>query len=160
MKKILKKDNSNNEEKIMILKSLFNNASISLTDLKPPEAMIDIEKFNASKFLKLINFKIKKMNIVNKIYIKKTFSDCFKYSASLNDKKFVNDFFKLLSKIFINNIIEKRKYKPPIHCEDDLHKINVGSKYLIFLNEENPVPVKPEIASKKELINVTCKLLK
>ena len=144
----------------MILKSLFNNASISLTDLKPPEAMIDIEKFNASKFLKLINFKIKKMNIVNKIYIKKTFSDCFKYSASLNDKKFVNDFFKLLSKIFINNIIEKRKYKPPIHCDVDLQIIKLGSKYLISPNIENPVEVKPEIDSNKLSKKETLYMLK
>ena len=63
--------------------------------------------------------------------------------------------------MFENNIIKKnKKNNPPIHWDDDLHKIRVGSKYLIFLKEENPVPVKPEIASKKELMNVTCKVLK
>ena len=60
-----------------------------------------------------------------------------------------------------NNKIKKtKKYKPPIHCVDDLQSINVGSKYFIFLKIEKPVPVKPEIASKKALINVTWKLLR
>ena len=53
-----------------------------------------------------------------------------------------------------------RKYNPPIHWDEDLHKINVGSRYLIFLNVENPVPVKPEIDSKKEFKKVTWLLLK
>ena len=59
-----------------------------------------------------------------------------------------------------NRIKNSKKYRPPIHCEDDLQRIRVGSRYFIFLKVENPVPVKPETASKKELVNVTCKLLK
>ena len=47
-----------------------------------------------------------------------------------------------------------RKYKPPIHCEDDLHNIRVGSKYLIFPNIEKPVEVIPEKLSNKESIRV------
>ena len=48
-------------------------------------------------------------------------------------------------------IIKKnKKNKPPIHCEDDLQSIKVGSKYLIFLKIEKPVPVKPDIDSKIE----------
>ena len=53
----------------------------------------------------------------------------------------------LFEKIIIKNII---KYKPPIHWEEDLHNIKVGSKYLIFSNIENPVEVIPEKLSKTE----------
>ena len=63
----------------------------------------------------------------------------------------------LLEKNKTKNI---RKYRPPIHCEDDLHKIKVGSKYFIFLNIEKPVPVRPEIDSKYALIIFTFKLLR
>ena len=38
-----------------------------------------------------------------------------KVSDTLNDKKFVKDFFKLLSKISISKIIENKKYNPPTH---------------------------------------------
>ena len=55
-----------------------------------------------------------------------------------------------------NNKIKKiKKNRPPIHCEDDLQRINVGSKYFILLNVEKPVLVKPEIASNKALMKVT-----
>ena len=53
------------------------------------------------------------------------------------------------------SIIKIKKYSPPIHWDDDLHNINVGSKYFIFSKIEKPVPVSPDIDSKKELINVT-----
>ena len=63
--------------------------------------------------------------------------------------------------LFENNIIRNiRKNKPPIHWEDDLHKIRVGSRYFIFLIVENPLPVKPDTDSKIALRNVTWKLLK
>ena len=53
-------------------------------------------------------------------------------------------------------IIKKnRKNNPPIHCEEDLQRIRVGSKYLIFLKTEKPVPVRPEIDSKTEFKKVT-----
>tara|TARA_B100001121_G_C18391625_1_gene481047 strand:- start:426 stop:617 length:192 start_codon:yes stop_codon:yes gene_type:complete len=62
--------------------------------------------------------------------------------------------------LFENNSIRKnKKYKPPIHWVEDLHSIKVGSKYFIFLKTEKPVPVKPDIASKKALIKVSWKLL-
>ena len=61
-----------------------------------------------------------------------------------------------LNFLFENNIIIKiRKKRPPIHCVEDLHIIKVGSKYLIFLKIEKPVPVSPDTASKIALINVT-----
>ena len=46
---------------------------------------------------------------VNKIYKINILDDCFKVSDVLNVKKFVKDFFKLLSKISINKIIENKK---------------------------------------------------
>ena len=48
----------------------------------------------------------------------------------------------------INKSNEKRKYKPPIHCDVDLHKIKLLSICLILSKIVNPVDVKPEIASK------------
>ena len=61
-----------------------------------------------------------------------------------------------LNCLFENMRIKKnKKYSPPIHCDEDLHKIRVGSRYLIFLKIEKPVPVNPDIASNNELINVT-----
>ena len=81
--------------------------------------------------------------------------DCLRISEELNEKKLVIDFFKLSSKISIKIIIENKKYKPPIHCEEDLHRIRVGSKYFIFLKVEKPVPVKPDIDSIKAFSKVT-----
>ena len=50
---------------------------------------------------------------------------------------------------------KKIKKNPPIHCEEDLQRIKVGSRYFISLKIENPVPVNPEIDSNKEFKNVT-----
>ena len=67
-------------------------------------------------------------------------------------KSFILKLNCLLEKMIIK---KNKKYKPPIHCDEDLHSINVGSKYFIFLKIEKPVPVIPEIASNREFINVT-----
>tara|TARA_B100000686_G_C16098858_1_gene622216 strand:- start:201 stop:506 length:306 start_codon:yes stop_codon:yes gene_type:complete len=91
----------------------------------PPEEIMVKEKLNASKVLRSITFKIIKITNVKNEYNIKTLNDCFKVSEVLNDKKSVNEFFKLLSKTSINNIIEKRKYSPPIHCDVDLHNIRL-----------------------------------
>ena len=48
-----------------------------------------------------------------------------------------------------------KKNNPPTHCDEDLQRINVGSKYFIFLKIEKPVPVNPEIDSNIEFNNVT-----
>ena len=48
---------------------------------------------------------------------------------------------------------KNKKNNPPIHCDEDLQSINVGSKYFIFLKDEKPVPVRPEIDSKKAFIH-------
>tara|TARA_B110001452_G_scaffold222717_1_gene195691 strand:+ start:172 stop:456 length:285 start_codon:yes stop_codon:yes gene_type:complete len=82
---------------------------------KPPEEIILIAKFKELKDLILSKFKI--MNIKNVIveYNKKILNDCFNISVLLKDMKLVSDFLKLLSNISINNIIENKKYSPPIH---------------------------------------------
>ena len=120
----------------------------SLTGRKPPDEIKVIDKLNDIKVLKSNILKIINNKKVNKIYRIKIFNDCFKVSDLLNDKKLVNDFFKLLSKISSNIIIEKRKYKPPIHCDDDLHNIKLSSKCFILSKIVKPVDVKPDIASK------------
>ncbi len=74
--------------------------------------------------------------------------NCLKISDELKDKKFVIVFFKLSSNISINKSMEKRKYNPPIHCEDDLQIIILSSRCFIFSKIVNPVEVKPEIDSK------------
>ena len=51
--------------------------------------------------------------------------NCFTTSCELKERKLLKDFFKLLSKMSMSKIIENKKYKPPIHCEVDLHKIKL-----------------------------------
>tara|TARA_B100000787_G_scaffold103380_1_gene76535 strand:- start:350 stop:640 length:291 start_codon:yes stop_codon:yes gene_type:complete len=96
-----------------------------LVGRKPPEEIIVIAKLSELKVLILNIFKIINMDKVIKLYKINIFNDCFNVSALLKDIKFVRDFLKLLSKISINKIIENKKYKPPIHCDDDLHKIRL-----------------------------------
>ena len=121
---------------------------------KPPEEITVIAKFNELKVLILSKFNIKKIKSVKKEYNEKILKDCFKVSALLNDIKFVRDFLKLLSKISINNIIENKKYSPPIHWDEDLQIIKLWSIFLIFSKIVNPVEVNPDMASKYELIKV------
>ena len=123
------------------------------TGKKPPDEINVIARLNESKTLKSRIFKITKIPNVNIIYKINIFDDCFKVSDVLNDKKLVKDFFKLLSKISINKIIENKKYSPPIHWDDDLHIIKLSSKCLTLSKTLNPVDVKPEIDSKYESKN-------
>ena len=123
------------------------------TGKKPPDEINVIDRLNESKILKSRIFKMTKIANVNKIYKINIFEDCFKVSDTLNDKKFVKDFFKLLSKISINKIIENKKYKPPTHWDEDLHNIKLSSKCLTLSKTLNPVDVKPEIDSKYESKN-------
>ena len=114
----------------------------------PPEEIKVIDRLNESKDLKSNTFKIMNTKKVSDMYKINIFNDCFRASDLLNDKKFVNDFFKLLSKISINKTIENRKYKPPSHWEEDLHKIKLSSRCLILSKIVKPVDVNPEIDSK------------
>ena len=127
---------------------VFTMVDKLLTGKKPPDEINVIAKLNESKSLKSKIFKIKKIPNVNNIYKTNIFDDCFNVSAVLKDKKFVKDFFKLLSKMLINKIIENKKYKPPSHWDEDLHNIKLWSICLILSKILNPVDVKPEIDSK------------
>ena len=120
----------------------------------PPEEINVIDKLNELKDLIPDILSNKKIQKVRTEYNISTLEDCFKVSIVLNDKKLVKFFFKLTSKISISRIIENKKYKPPIHWEDDLQIIKLSSKCLIFSKIENPVEVTPEKLSNKESIKV------
>ena len=104
-----------NLEKIISLMLVFKMLDKLFTGKKPPDEISVMDKLNESKILKSRKFRITKIKNVNKVYKINIFDDCFKVSEVLNDKKFVKDFFKLLSKMLINKIMENKKYKPPIH---------------------------------------------
>ena len=115
LKKILKKDTSIVNEKTISLVFVLMIEDKLLTGIKPPDEINVIAKLNESKDLRSKIFKITNIKNVNKVQRINILDDCFKVSDVLKDKKLVKDFFKLLSKISINNIIENKKYKPPIH---------------------------------------------
>ena len=115
---------------------------------KPPEEIIVIAKLKELNDLKSKIFNIIKITSVKKVYKINIFADCFKVSDVLNDKRLVNGFFRLISKISIKSIIENKKYKPPIHCEEDLQIIKLSSRCFMFSKIEKPVEVNPETASK------------
>ena len=69
-----------------------------------------------------------------------------------NVRSFILKLNCLLEKIIIKKI---KKYNPPIHWDEDLQIIKVGSRYFIFSKIENPVPVSPDTDSKNEFNNVT-----
>ena len=115
LKKILKKETSIVNEKTISLVFVLMIEDKLLTGIKPPDEINVIDKLNESKDLRSKIFKIANIKNVNKIQRINILDDCFKVSDVLKDKKLVKDFFKLLSKISINNIIENKKYKPPIH---------------------------------------------
>ena len=54
----------------------------------------------------------------------------------------------------IKKIIENKKYRPPIHWIEDLHKIKPWSICLILSNIVKPVDVNPETDSNNEFKNV------
>ena len=115
LKKILKKETSIVNEKTISLVFVLMIEDKLLTGIKPPDEINVIAKLNESKDLRSKVFKITNIKNVNKVQRINILDDCFKVSDVLKDKKLVKDFFKLLSKISINNIIENKKYKPPIH---------------------------------------------
>ena len=115
LKKILKKETSIVNEKTISLVFVLMIEDKLLTGIKPPDEINVIAKLNESKDLRSKIFKITNIKNVNKVQRINILDDCFKVSDVLKDKKLVKDFFKLLSKISINNIIENKKYKPPIH---------------------------------------------
>ena len=106
------------------------------------------ERFNITKITKLVN------EYAIKIFKTRFFIlfEEFKLPSPENVSSVILKLNFLLEKIKMRN---KKKYKPPIHWEEERHKTNVGSKYLIFSKIEKPVPVKPDIDSKIEFKNVT-----
>jgi hypothetical protein len=96
-----------------------------LVGKKPPEDTKVIDKLNELKFLKSNNLSIKNIITVKKKYKISILKDCLKVSDILNERKLVSDFLMFSSKTSINKIIENKKYRPPIHCDDDLHKIKL-----------------------------------
>ena len=129
---------------------VFTTIERSFKGRNPPDEIKDIDKLKESKVLKSNILRIINIITVSKEYRISILKVCLKVSDILKDKKFVRDFFIFSSNISINKINENKKYKPPIHCDDDLHKIKVGSKYFMDFNVVNPVPVKPEMDSKNE----------
>ena len=132
----------------------------SFTGKNPPEEINVNARFRESNDLIEIEFKTTKISNVRPEYNKKILTACLKISELLNEIKFVKVFLKLSSYMSIKKIIENKKYNPPIHWIDDLHKIKPWSICLIFSNIVNPVEVKPDIDSKKEFKNVKLYILK
>ena len=123
-------------------------SEILLAGTKPPDEIMDIDRFNESKDRN--PNKLSNINIINvkKKYKIKIFKNCFFISYIFID---INDEIKLfnfISKTSITNIRENKKWRPPNHWEVDLHKIILSSKILISLNIVNPVEVNPDIDSK------------
>ena len=151
---MLKNEKSISIDIIIIWEFSFKINDKSLTGRKPPEDINVKAKFKESNVLIEKILRIIKIISVKKEYNKKILIACLNTSELLNEIKFVNVFLKFSSYISIKKIIEKRKYNPPIHWIDDLHKIKLWSICLIFSKILNPVEVNPEIDSKKEFKNV------
>ena len=126
----------------------------SLNGKNPPDDIIVIDRLSELKDLISSKFNIRKIDIVITEYKVKIFTVCFNTSELLNDRKFVRDFFKLSSYISIKKIIENKKYNPPIHWIEDLHKIKPWSICLMFSKIVKPVEVNPETDSNIEFKKV------
>ncbi len=83
---MLKYENNNNREKIIIWVLFFKIFESSLVGKNPPDEIIVNAKFKESKLLIEIRFKITKIIKVKPEYNKKILIDCFKISELLNDK--------------------------------------------------------------------------
>ena len=129
---------------------VFTTIERSFKGRNPPDEIKDIDKLKESKVLKSNILRIINIITVSNEYKISILKVCLKVSDILKDKKFVRDFFILSSNISINKINENKKYKPPTHCDDDLHKIKLSSKCFMLSNILKPVDVNPDIDSKYE----------
>lgn len=129
---------------------VFTAIERSFKGRNPPDEIKDIDKLKESKVLKSNILRIINIITVSNEYRISILKVCLKVSDILKDKKFVRDFFILSSNISINKINENKKYKPPNHCDDDLHKIKLSSKCFMLSNILKPVDVNPDIDSKYE----------
>ena len=137
---------------------VFTAIERSFKGRNPPDEIKDIDKLKESKVLKSNILRIINIITVSNEYKISILKVCLKVSDILKDKKFVRDFFIFSSNISINKINENKKYKPPTHWDDDLHKIKLSSKCFMLLNMLKPVDVNPDIdskyASKKEMLYI------
>ena len=139
---------------------VFTAIERSFKGRNPPDEIKDIDKLKESKVLKSNILRIINIITVSNEYRISILKVCLKVSDILKDKKFVRDFFIFSSNISINKINENKKYKPPIHCDDDLHKIKLSSKCFMLSNILKPVDVNPDIDSKYESKNEILYMLK
>tara|TARA_B100000945_G_scaffold221415_1_gene178832 strand:- start:249 stop:674 length:426 start_codon:yes stop_codon:yes gene_type:complete len=139
---------------------VFTTIERSFKGRNPPDEIKDIDKLKESKVLKSNILRIINIITVSNEYRISILKVCLKVSDILKDKKFVRDFFIFSSNISINKINENKKYKPPIHCDDDLHKIKLSSKCFMLSNILKPVDVNPDIDSKYESKNEILYMLK
>ena len=139
---------------------VFTAIERSFKGRNPPDEIKDIDKLKESKVLKSNILRIINIITVSNEYRISILKVCLKVSDILKDKKFVRDFFIFSSNISINKINENKKYKPPTHCDDDLHKIKLSSKCFMLSNILKPVDVNPDIDSKYESKNEILYMLK
>ena len=83
---MLKYENNNSKEKMIIWVLFFKIFESSLVGKNPPDEIIVKAKFNESKLRTEIRFKIINIKSVNPEYNKKILIDCFKISELLKDK--------------------------------------------------------------------------
>ena len=83
---MLKYENNNKNENIIIWVLFFNIFDSSFVGKKPPDEIIVNAKFNELKLLIEIRFKIIKIIIVKPEYSKRILVDCFNISELLKDK--------------------------------------------------------------------------
>ena len=137
---------------------MFTIIERSFVGRNPPDETNDIDKLKELKVLKSNILRIINIMTVSNEYKINILKVCLKVSDILKDKKFVKDFFIFSSNISINKINENKKYKPPTHWDDDLHKIKLSSKCFMLSNMVKPVDVNPDIdskyASKKEMLYI------
>ena len=137
---------------------MFTIIERSFVGRNPPDETNDIDKLKELKVLKSNILRIINIITVSNEYKINILKVCLKVSDILKDKKFVKDFFMFSSNISINKINENKKYKPPTHWDDDLHKIKLSSKCFMLSNMLKPVDVNPDIdskyASKKEILYI------
>ena len=133
-------------------------SKLSVGKKPPPETkvMLKLRELNNLKPEKFRRVRVITLNAEYMIKILSILSLIFSFELKLFSPEKVRFVILKLNDLLENIIIKKnKKNKPPIHCEEDLQRIKVGSRYFIFLKIEKPVPVNPETASKIEFKNVT-----
>ena len=133
-------------------------SKLSVGKKPPPETKVML-KLRELNNLKPEKFRRVRVIILNAEYIIKILSILsliFSLELKLFSPEKVRFVILKLNDLLENIIIKKnKKNNPPIHCDEDLQRIRVGSRYFMSLKIENPVPVNPDIDSNMEFKNVT-----